>query len=129
MDTRSFETKKGWLEEGFRSTESLVTDGDDLSVRKFITLFQLGRGSSGLDFLFVVKSNVAEFFLDVTDDFTFSSGGVSVTTFSENLHEVVGQVTTSQVKTNDGVRKLYKINIRERVGRLERNERERVLTA
>ena len=52
-----------------------------------------------------IEGNVAELLLDVTDDFTLSGGGEGVATFGEDLHEVVGQVTASQVKTEDGVGK------------------------
>jgi len=105
VDSARFETKDGWLEESLRSTESLVTDGDDLTVWKFVGLLQAGALAGGLNLLLEVECDVAELLLDVTDDFTFGSGGEWVTTLSENLHEVVGQITTSHVDTGDGVRK------------------------
>lgn len=74
MDTAGFHTQEGRLEEGFRATESLVTDGDDLSIRKFVALFEGGGGSGGGHFLFEVQGNIAKFFLDVTDNFPFSGG-------------------------------------------------------
>merc|ERR1711923_613916 len=42
MNTTGFHTKESWLEESFRATESLVTDGDDLTIRKLIGLLQGG---------------------------------------------------------------------------------------
>ncbi|RMX41704.1 hypothetical protein pdam_00019852 [Pocillopora damicornis] len=42
MDTSRFHSKEGWLEHGLWSTESLVSDGDNLSIRKFIALLQAG---------------------------------------------------------------------------------------
>ena len=45
------------------------------------------------------------FSLDVTDDLTLSSGGEGVSTLSQDLHHVIGQVTTSKVKTDDGMGK------------------------
>jgi hypothetical protein len=106
VDTSRFQTQKGRLEESFRSTESFVTNGDDLSIRKFIRLFESRGLSSSLHFLFKVKSNIAKLFLDITNNFTFSSGSISVTTFSEDLHEVISQITTSQIETKDSVWKL-----------------------
>jgi len=53
--------------------------------------------------LFEVKGDVAEFFLDVTDDFTFGGGDEGVTSFSKDLHEVVSQVTASKIESHDGV--------------------------
>ena len=56
-----------------------------------------------MHFLFEVKGNIAKLLLDVTNDFTFSSGGERVTTLSKDLHQVVSQVTAGQVKTEDSV--------------------------
>ena len=70
MQTARFHSQEWGLEEGFGATESLVTDGDDLSVGKFVRLLQRCRGGSGGHFLFEVQGNVAEFLLDVTDDFS-----------------------------------------------------------
>merc|ERR1711956_197087 len=39
----------------------------------------------------------------VTDNLTLSGGGERVTTLGEDLHEVVGQLTSSQVQTEDGM--------------------------
>merc|ERR1711881_666734 len=49
--------------------------------------------------------NIAELLLDVTDNLAFSSGGEGVATFSEDLHEVVGELTSSKIKTNNSVGK------------------------
>merc|ERR1719434_365434 len=103
MDTAGFHTQERGLEESLGASESLVSDGDDLTVGKFIGLLKGGRGSSGGHLLFEVKGNIAELFLDVTDNLTLSGGGERVTTLSEDLHEVVGELTASQVQTEDGV--------------------------
>jgi hypothetical protein len=104
VDTSGFHTEERGLEEGLRATESLVTDGDDLTVGKLVGLLE-GRGLGGsLHLLLKVKGNVAELLLDVTDDFTFGGGGERVTTLGEDLHEVVSEITTSEIETEDGVR-------------------------
>lgn len=105
MDTAALKTKDRRLEESLRSTEALVADGDDLTVRKFVRLLQAGGLAGSLDLLLEVESNVAELLLDVTDDFALGSGGEGVTALGKDLHEVVGQVTTSHVDTGDGVGK------------------------
>merc|ERR1712158_142642 len=105
MDTAGFHSEEGRLEEGFGGTEPLVADGDDLTVGKLIGLLEGGGGSSGGHLLFEVKSDIAELFLDVTDNLTLSGGGERVTTLSEDLHEVIGELTASQVQTEDGVGK------------------------
>merc|ERR1711972_860693 len=103
MDTAGLHAKEGRLEEGLRGTEPLIADGDDLTVGKLIGLLEGGGGSSGGHLLLKVKGNIAELLLDVTDNLTLSGGGERVTPLSEDLHEVVGQLTASQVQTEDGV--------------------------
>merc|ERR1711996_36875 len=61
-----------------------------------------GGGSSG-HLLLEVKGDVAELLLDVTDDLTLSGGGERVASLGEDLHQVVGELTSSKVKTDDGV--------------------------
>lgn len=103
VDTTALKTQDRRLEQSLRSTEPLVTDGDDLSVRQLVGLLQAGGLSSGLDLLLEVEGDVAELLLDVTDDFSLGGGGEGVTTLSQDLHQVVGQVTTSHVDTGNGV--------------------------
>merc|ERR1711881_108938 len=47
--------------------------------------------------------DIAQLLLDVTNDLTLGAGGERVTTLGEELHEVVGEFTASQVETEDGV--------------------------
>merc|ERR1712020_122240 len=103
MDTARFHSQEGWLEEGFWGTETFVTNGDNLAIGQFIGFLQGGGGSSSGHFLFEVKGNIAKLLLDVTDNFTLSGGGERVATLGEDLHEVVGELTSSQVQTEDGV--------------------------
>merc|ERR1719323_63525 len=103
MDTAGFHTQERGLEEGLRGTEPLIANGDDLTVGKLIGFLQGGGGSGGGHFLLEVKGNIAELLLDVTDNLALSSGGERVTTLSEDLHEVVGELTASQVQTEDGM--------------------------
>merc|ERR1712140_52030 len=103
MDTAGFHSEEGRLEEGLGGTEPLVTDGDDLTVGKLIGLLEGGRGSSGGHLLLEVKGDIAELLLDVTDNFALGGGGEGVASLGEDLHEVVGELTASQVKTDNGV--------------------------
>merc|ERR1719210_3005731 len=103
MDTTGLHTQERGLEKGLRSTESLVANGNNLTIRKLIGLFKRGGCSSSGHFLLKVKGNIAKLFLDITDNFTLSSGGKGVTTLSEDLHEVVGEFTASQIQTEDGM--------------------------
>jgi len=105
MDTGGFHSNEGWLEEGFWATESFVSDGDDLTVGKLIALLEGGGGGGGGHLGFEVQGNIAKFFLDVSDDFTFSGGDEGVSSFSKDLHEVVSKISTGQVHTGNGVGK------------------------
>jgi len=81
----------------------LGTNGDHLTVRELVRLLQLRRLSGGLHLLLKVEGNVTELLLDVTDDFLLGSGGEGVSSLHQTLDEVLGQVTTGQVETQDGV--------------------------
>jgi hypothetical protein len=105
VDTSRLKTKERRLEESLGSTETLVTDGHDLTVGKLVRLLELRRLGSSLHLLLEVEGNVTELLLDVTDNLTLGSGGELVTTLHENLDEVVGQVTTGKVETENGVGK------------------------
>lgn len=105
MDTARLETENGGLEESLGGAETLVANGDDLTVRKLVRLLKRRALGSSLNLLLKIKSDVAELLLDVTNDFTLGGGGEGVTTLSKDLHQVVGKITTSHVDTGDGVRK------------------------
>merc|ERR1712095_90912 len=103
MDTAGLHAEEGRLEEGLRGTEPLIANGDDLAIGQLVGLLKGGGGSSGGHLLLEVKGNIAELLLDVTDNLTLSGGGERVAPLGEDLHEVVGQLTASQVQTEDGV--------------------------
>merc|ERR1712055_490776 len=105
MDSASFHSEEGRLEESLWAAETLVANGDDLAVGKFIRLLKGGGGSGSGHLLFEVKGNIAELLLDVTDNLTLSSGGERVATLSEGLHQVVGELTSSKIKTDNSMGK------------------------
>merc|ERR1711902_227758 len=103
MDSASLHSEEGRLEESLRAPESLIANGDDLAVGKLIGLLEGGGGSSGGHLLLEVKGNIAEFLLDVTDNLALSSGGEGVATLGEDLHQVVGELTSSKIKTDNSM--------------------------
>merc|ERR1711970_788024 len=103
MDSASFHSKEGRLEESLRAAETLIANGDDLAVGKFIRLLKGCGGSSSGHLLLKVKGNIAELLLNVTDNLTFSGGGEGVATLSKDLHQVVGELTSSKIKTNNSM--------------------------
>merc|ERR1712179_418466 len=105
MDAAGFHSEEGRLEESLWAAETLIANGDNLAVGKFIRLLKGGGGSSSGHLLLEAKGNIAELLLDVTDNLTLSSGGERVTTLSEDLHQVVGELTASKIKTDNSMGK------------------------
>merc|ERR1740122_696438 len=103
VDAAGLHSEEGRLEEGLGAAETFVADGDDLAVGKFVGLLEGGGGGGGGHLLLEVEGDIAELLLDVTDDLALSGGGEGVTTLGEDLHEVVGELTASKIKTEDGV--------------------------
>lgn len=103
VDTARLETEDRRLEESLGSTESLVADGDDLTVGKLVALLEGRALGSGLDLLLEVQGDVAELLLDVADDFTLGGGGEGVAPLGEDLGEVVGEITAGHIDTVDGL--------------------------
>ena len=105
VDTSRFHTQEGWLEFGLWAPETLVANGDDLAVRKLVALLQGGGCGGCVHLLLEIKGDVAEFLLDVTDNLPLSSSGEGVAPLCEDLHEVICEVSASQVQPHDSVGK------------------------
>merc|ERR1719385_114285 len=103
VDAAGLHAQEGRLEEGLGAAETLVADGDDLAVGKLVGLLEGGGGGSGGHLLLEVQGDVAQLLLDVTDNLALGGGGERVAALGEDLHQVVGELTASQVKTEDGV--------------------------
>lgn len=73
MTQISRRTDEGGLEEGFRAAETLVANGDDLTIWQLVALLHGGGGEGGgLHFVLKVQSNVAKVLLDVSHDITLN---------------------------------------------------------
>merc|ERR1719283_302556 len=103
VDTNNLHTKEGRAEHGLGAAETLIANGDNLSIGQLVGLLHRGGGGGGGHLLLKVKSDVAKLLLDVADDLTLSGGDERVSSLSHDLHEVVSQITSGQVKTQDGV--------------------------
>merc|ERR1719188_907252 len=103
MNATGLHSEEGRLEESLGAPEPLVANGDDLAVRELVGLLEGGGGSSSGHLLLEVQGNIAELLLDVTDNLPLGSGGEGVATLSQDLHEVVGELTASKVKTDNSV--------------------------
>merc|ERR1719352_1435658 len=98
-------SQEAGLEEGLRAPEPLVADGDHLAVGQLIGLLQGGGGGGGGHLLLKVQGNIAQLLLDVPDNLPLGGGGERVAPLGEDLHQVVGKLTASQVEPEDGVGK------------------------
>merc|ERR1712051_1079730 len=105
VDAAGLHSQEAGLEEGLGAPEPLVADGDDLAVGQLVGLFQGGGGGGSGHLLLEVEGDVAQLLLDVTDNLALSGGGEGVAPFGQDLHQVVGELTASQVKTDNGVGK------------------------
>uniref|UniRef100_J3L660 Uncharacterized protein n=1 Tax=Oryza brachyantha TaxID=4533 RepID=J3L660_ORYBR len=104
MDTRSFHTNKRWLEEHLWAPEPFCSNGDDLAVRQLIALLNRGATSSSLKLLFIIKGNIGELLLHVSDNFSLCSRGEGVPPLCEDLHKVIGKVTPSKIEPKNSMR-------------------------
>merc|ERR1712243_210554 len=68
-----------------------------------VGLLQRGGGGSGGHLLLEVQGDVAQLLLDVTDNLPLCGCFEGVAPLGEDLHQVVGELTASQVKTDDCV--------------------------
>merc|ERR1719495_2175612 len=103
VDSAGLHTEEAGLEESLGAPEPLVADGDHLAVGQLVGLLQGGGGGGSGHLLLEVQGDVAELLLDVPDNLPLGSGGEGVAPLGEDLHQVVGKLTASQVKTDDGV--------------------------
>merc|ERR1719334_2058379 len=105
LDADDLHSQEGWAEHRFGAAETLVTNRRDLSVGQLVGLFDGGGGGGGGHLRLEIESDVAELLLDVADDLTLGGRDHGVSSLGHDLHEVVGQVASGQVETQDGVRK------------------------
>merc|ERR1719412_2964408 len=103
MDATGLLPNETRLEEHLRATEALAADRDDVTVGQLVRLLLVGRLSGGLHLCVVVKSDVRELLLYVTNNLTLCRGGEGIAALSENLHHVLCQVAARQIQAQDGM--------------------------
>jgi hypothetical protein len=97
VDSWVFLSNEARLEEELWASESLVGNGENLSVGELICLF-VGRGLFILFYLSViVEGNIGEFFLNVSDDFLFSGGGEGHTLFHYDFAQPFSTSTSGKI--------------------------------
>jgi hypothetical protein len=115
VDTRELAADQVRLEEDLRAAEALVTDGDHLTIRQLVVLLERSRLLRLVHLILEVECDIGELLLDVAHDFTLGGGGERITTLGEDLHEVVRQIATGEIETEDGVRECITLIDRHRV--------------
>ena len=103
VDTARLHTQEAWLKQGLWASEPLVADGDHLAVGKLVALLQGRRSGRSGHLLLEVKCDVAQLLLDVANDFSFGRRREAVAALGDDHHQIVGEITASQINTQDGV--------------------------
>merc|ERR1712058_124381 len=89
MNADDFHSQEGGTEHGLGATETLVADGDDLSIGQLVGLLDGGGGGGGGHLLLEVEGDVAKLLLDIADDLALGGGDHGVASLRHDLHEVV----------------------------------------
>ena len=76
-------TDEGRLEQGLWAAETLIPNGDHLPIRQLIALLKGGGGCGSGHLIFKVQSYIAQFLLDVSDNFTFSCRDTNIRVFTD----------------------------------------------
>merc|ERR1719315_802831 len=105
MNSDDLHTQEDGAEHRLGSTETLVANRHDLTIGQFVRLLNGGGGGGGGHLLLEVEGDVAELLLDVADDLALGGGDHGVASLGHDFHEVVGEIASGQVKTQDGVGK------------------------
>merc|ERR1712243_348366 len=104
LNADNFHAQERGTEHGLGAAETLIADGDDLTIGQLVGLFDGRGGGGGGHLLLKVEGDVAKLLLDVANDLALGGGDQRVASLGHDLHEVVGQVASGQVETQDGVR-------------------------
>jgi len=75
----------------------------DLAIGQLVVLLERRGLRGGLHLGIEVESDIGQLLLDVAHDLALGGGGERVAALRQDLHQVVGQVTASQIQTQDGV--------------------------
>ena len=79
VDADDLHSQEGGAEHGLGAAETLVADGDDLTVGQLVGLLDGGGGGGGGHLLLEVESDVAKLLLDVADNLALGGGHHGVT--------------------------------------------------
>lgn len=75
-------TDEGRLEQGLWAAEALIPNGDHLPIWQLIALLKRRGGCGSGHLIFKVQSYIAQFLLDVPDNFTLSCPDTNIRVFT-----------------------------------------------
>merc|ERR1719274_201168 len=101
VDPAGLLSNETWLEQNLWATEALIPNSNDVAIGELVGLLLVRALTCRLHLTVEVKRNVAELLLHVTHDLTLCRGSERVTPLRENLHHVLRQVASSQVKAEN----------------------------
>jgi len=104
VDSLLFNSNEGRLEEHFWASESFVSNGDEVSVWEFVVLLEVAGGVGVSHLLVEVQGNEAKLLLDISNNFSFSGGGEGVSSLGEDLLQVLSQVSSGKIQSENGMR-------------------------
>merc|ERR1719204_1414280 len=104
VDSLLFQSQELRLEQCLRCSEPLCSDSDHLTVGQFVILLQFTGLLRFLHFIIKIGCNVAQFLLDVTDDFLLCSGGERVPSLRQDLLQIFSDIPSRQIQSLHCVR-------------------------
>lgn len=83
----------------------LISNGKDLPIRQFVVFLNSRTLSSHLEFSFKIQGDIAQFLLDIADDFAFCRGCKGIATFCQHFDKMTRKISASKIKPLNSVRK------------------------
>jgi hypothetical protein len=131
-DTRAFNVNQSRGEQRLRSHVTLTADLDDTTVGECVLLNQNGGLSRKTSLEVDVISAVAQLLLEHTDSLEVGGSVEGITAEKEQLNEVLGDITTSNINTLGQVRKSETLidgdDVRDTITRIENDTSQETLS-
>merc|ERR1719238_803924 len=101
MNATGLFANEAGLEEHLGATEALAANSDNVTIGQLVCFFLVGALSSRLHLRVKVQGDVAELFLDITNDLALRCCGEGVAPLCQNFHQVLCEVTSGEIETQD----------------------------
>merc|ERR1719409_484707 len=101
MDATGLFANEAGLEEHLGAAEALTANSDYITIWQLVCFFLVRALCSCLHLCVKIQGDVAELFLDITNDLALRCCGEGVATFRQNFHQVLCEVTSCEIETQD----------------------------